>query len=277
VNRRKLTVIVSVVLVVVFFAVVSGLYVYMHRGKGSAPLKSFTQGGSAGSGNSNAISIFAPNDLSIPLQQVTTIFQQENPGTAFQFTLGSSAELQKRIATGQRPDIYIDSTAAIALLKSNANARPASPPAPFGYDFLQLAAGVGNPKGVNGLDVFGGGNLITGICAPELLCGRVGTRALQTAGVNAAPKIVSSNIGELTDGIKSGRIDAVLMLRTELRSVLTATKTIKIAQQPDFRVDYQMVQFNRSAKADPLILWTQGSPSARQALRTSGLLSYWDG
>ena len=102
------------VLVVVFFVVVAGLYVYVHRGKGSSPLKSFIQGGKGGSANSNAVTIYAPNDLSAPLQQVTTTFQQENAGTTFQFTLGSSAELQKRIANGQTPDIYIDSTIAIS-------------------------------------------------------------------------------------------------------------------------------------------------------------------
>jgi hypothetical protein len=42
-------------------------------------------------------------------------------------------------------------------------------PAPFGYDYVQLAVSQGNPKGVNGLDVFGSGNLVTGICASEML------------------------------------------------------------------------------------------------------------
>ena len=272
-RRRKRAVIASVVVVVVVVAVAAGLYAF-HRSSSSSPLKKFVRGGGGG-GDSNAISIYAPSELSKPLQLVTTTFQQENPGTTFQFTLGPSADLKKRMGEGETPNLYIDSSSATAQMPPKA--RPASQPAAFGYDWVQLAVAHGNPKGVHDLGVFGGGDLITGICAPELLCGKAGAQALQGAGVTAAPKVVTSNVGELTDGLKSGRIDAVLLLRTDLRSVLTSIRTPPIPPGSNFRVDYQMLQLRRSGPSDQFIQWVEGSPSARHALRFSGMLSFYDG
>jgi molybdate transport system substrate-binding protein len=156
-----------------------------------------------------------------------------------------------------------------------AKERPTAAPVPFGYDFVQLAVKSGNPKQINGLDVFGAGSpVITGICAPELLCGRADAQALQKAGVNAAPKVVASNVSELTDGVKTGRIDAVLMLRTDLRSVLTSTKNVRIPAE--VRVDYEMAQFRSGGASDLFNTWVQGSPTARNALRFAGMLSFYE-
>ena len=105
-----------------------------------------------------------------------------------------------------------------------------------------------NPKQVNGLDGFGAGSPITtGICAPELLCGRAGAQALERAGVNAAPTVVTSNVDELTDGVKTGRIDAVLALRTDLRRVIDQYQDACDPRTERYRVDYQMPQFRRPA------------------------------
>ena len=37
-----------------------------------------------------------------------------------------------------------------------------------------------------------------------------------------------------------------------------------------------MLQLNNGGRADQFIQWLQGSPSARQILRNSGLLSFYD-
>ena len=69
---------------------------------------------------------------------------------------------------------------------------------------------------------FGPGSAVTtGTCAPELFCGQADARVLQSAGINAAPKVVTSNVNELTEGVKNGSIDAVLLPRTDLRAVIT--------------------------------------------------------
>jgi molybdate transport system substrate-binding protein len=242
--------------------------------RGGSNVVTRTLGGGQ-AGDPNTISIYAPSQLSAVLERITTTFQQEQPGSTFQFTLGPSEDLATRIRGGQKPNLYIDTVDAVGQVPAKDKPSTAAP-APFGYDGLALAVKRNNPKQVKGLDVFGNGSSVTtGICAPELLCGRDATQALQRAGVSAAPSVVTSNVSELTDGLKTGRIDAVFMFRSDLRRVITSITNISIGGA-SIRVDYQMLQLKTGGPADQFIQWLQGSPSARQALKLSGMLSFYE-
>jgi molybdate transport system substrate-binding protein len=274
VKKHKVTVIVvAAVLVLVLAGVGAGMWIVNRTDN---PVETITRGGGGDSTDANTISIYAPTELSKPLERITSTFQQEQPGTTFQFTLGPSSELGTRIRDGQKPSLYIDTTTAIGRVPADAKPSTATPAA-FGYDGVQLAIRRENPKQVKGLDGFGSGSPITtGVCAPSLLCGQAGAQALERAGVKAAPTIVTSNIDELTDGVKSGRIDAVLALRTDLRRVLTSIATPALPASSAYRVDYQMLQLRTGGPGDQFTQWLQGSPSARQVLKLSGLLSFYE-
>ena len=272
VKQHKVAVVVTAALVVLLVAVAAGMYAIKSN---DGPLRTITRSGSGGASDSNTISIYAPNELSKPLERITTTFQQEQPGSTFQFTLGPSEDLSKRISGGQKPSLYIDTVNAIAQVPAKEKLANAAPTA-FGNDSLRLAVKRGNPKQVKGLDVFGNGSSVsTGICAPELLCGRDAAQTLQRAGVRPAPSVVTSNASELTDGVKTGRIDAVLALRTDLRSVITSIASIPMGGAGT-KVDYQMLQLKTGGRGDQFIQWLQGSPSARQILKLSGMLSFYE-
>jgi molybdate transport system substrate-binding protein len=274
VKKPKVAVIVvTAVLVLLLAAVGAGMYI---ANRSDDPVKTITRAGRGEEGQlyRDTISIYAPSELSEPLESITSIYQREQPGTTFQFTLGPSKELAKRIRNGEKPSLYIDAKSAIDQVP--ANARGKAEPTIFGYDGVQLAVMRGNPKGVNNLDGFGGGSTITtGICAPELLCGRAGAHTLERAGVKAAPTMVTTNIDELTEGVKTGRIDAVLALRSDLRRVIRFIETPPAPAQLD-GVDYQILQLRSGGLGEQFVLWLQGSPSARQILRNAGMLSYYE-
>jgi molybdate transport system substrate-binding protein len=272
VKHRKLGVFVGALLVLVVFGAVA--FVFLTRNDSSNVITRTVRGEGGGS-DANTLAIYAPSELSKPLERVTTAFQQENPGTTFQFTLGPSSELAKRIQNGQKPSIYIDATAGVAFV--SAKARPTAAPVAFGNDIAQIAVAKGNPRQVDGLGAFGSGSpLNSGICSPQLLCGRADAEVLQHAGVNAAPKVVTNNIGELTDGVAHGRIDAVLLMRSDLRSVLTSISTLQTPPEASYRVEYQMAQYKTGGPTDQFIQWLQGSPNARHVLRFAGMLSFYD-
>jgi molybdate transport system substrate-binding protein len=266
--KRTVTLVVCVVFALVAILGV-GYAVRRLLDRGNSGLSTKTLGGSGG--ESNAISIYAPNQLSKVLEQVTTAFQQENPGTTFQFTLGPSDELAKRVRDGQKPNLYIDVGSAIDPV--SAKARGTVAPVAFGYDIVQLATMRGNPKQVE-LAAFGNSALNTGICGPELFCGKLDTLVLDGVGVKTTPKVVTNNVGELTDGLKNGQIDAVLLLRTDLRSALANITTPPMPST--FRIDYKMLQLRNGGPANQFIQWVQGSPNARHALRFAGMLSFYD-
>jgi molybdate transport system substrate-binding protein len=276
VKHRKLGVFIGAALVLIVVGAVG--FVFITRNDGSNVITRTVPGagGGGGGGDSNTISIYAPSELSKVLERVTSAFQQERPGTTFQFTLGPTADLAKRIQNGQAPSVYVDTDGAIAKVPSKV--KSAAAPAPFGYDIVQLAVKKGNPKQVNGLNVFSSGSpMTTGICATQLPCGWADALALQRAGVSGAPKVVASNPTELTDGLKSGQIDAILLLRTDLRAVITGISSVAIPPASTIRLDYQMLKLKSGGPADEFFTWMQGSPSARQVLRLAGMLSFYDG
>jgi molybdate transport system substrate-binding protein len=276
-KKRKVTVIVvAAALVLVFAAVGAGLWIVNRTDNPVETITRKAPGGGGGASGSTTISIYAPSELSKTLEGITAAFQLEFPATTFQVTLGPSSELSARIRDGEKPGLYIDTVSAIDQVP--ANSRPkGSAPAAFGYDGVQLAVLRNNPKQVNGLNGFAAGSPITtGICAPELVCGRVGAQALHHVGVNPAPTVVTSNIAELTDGVKTGRIDAVLMLRTDLRRVLTKITNIPIGEA-SIRFDYQMLPLRSDGSEGQFIVWLQGAPSARHALRLAGMLGFYEG
>jgi molybdate transport system substrate-binding protein len=282
VRHRRLAVIVSAALVIIVLGAV--LYVFLTRNDSSNVVTRTVRGaaGAAGAGDgggggdTNTISIYAPSELSKIMERVTTTYQRERPGTTFQFTLGPTADLAERIRNGQTPSIYVDTNGSIAKVPPKVKATAA--PIPFGYDIVQLAVKRGNPKQINGLNAFGSGSpMTTGICATQLPCGWADAQTLQRAGVNAAPKVVAGNPSELTDGVKSGQIDAVLLLRSDLRAAITGISNIAIPPQSIVRVDYQMLKFKTGGPTDEFFNWMQGSPSARQVLRLAGMLSFYDG
>jgi molybdate transport system substrate-binding protein len=271
VQHRKLAILVGSLLIFVVLGALA--YVVLTPNDTSNVITRTVGGGDPE--DPNTLSIYAPSELSKPLERVTTAFQQELPGTTFQFTLGPSSELAKRIQSGEKPSIYIDSAAGVALV--SAKVKPTVAPAPFGYDIVQIAVASGNPKRVDGLGVFANGSPVSsGICAPELLCGRADAQVFERAGVSAAPRVVTNNIGELTDGVAKRRIDAVLLLRSDLRSVLTSIMTLQPPPQAEYRIDYQMAKFRTGGRPDQFIQWLQGSPTARGALRGAGMLSFYD-
>jgi len=267
--RRVVVIAVCAVLVLILLVGVGyGIRRVLDRGGSNVVTRTLGQGQA---GDPNTISIYAPSQLSKPLERITTAFQQEHPGTTFQFTLGPASELAKRIQEGQIPSIYIDSADSLQTVK----ARPTAPPVTFGYDWVQLAVRRGNPKQVRNLDAFGPNSAITtGTCAPDIFCGQADGRVLQSAGVNAAPKVVTSNVTELTTGVANGSIDAVLLPRSDLRAVITLIETPPFPNT--YRIDYQMAQFQGGGPADQFVQWVQTAPTARQTLRFAGLLSYYD-
>jgi molybdate transport system substrate-binding protein len=270
VRNRKALVMGALLVVIVAGAV---LYVLLTRGSDSNVITRTVEGD--GGGDSTTIAIYAPNELSKPLERVTTAFQQERPGTTFQFTLGPTAELTKRIENGEGPSLYIDMQGSLERLP--ARMQPKDAAIPFGYDIVQLAVQAGNPKGVNGLDVFRSGSAqTTGICSTQLPCGYADAQALQRAGVNPTATVVTDNVVELTDGVKAGRIDAVLLLRTDIRPVLTSILDVPIPPESKIRLDYQMAPFRTNGTTTQFITWLQGSPTARDVLRRAGMLSFYD-
>jgi molybdate transport system substrate-binding protein len=277
VRHRKLAILVGVLLVLVFFAGVA--YVVLVRSDDSNVITRTVPGATGGDdgagGDAKTISIYAPSELSKVLELLTTSFQQERPGTTFQYTLGPTNELIARVKGGQKPNLYIDTKAAIDEV--SAGVKPVATPVAFGYDVVQLAVPLGNPKQVSDMSIFAAGSPYTsGLCAQQLPCGVAGAQTLQRAGVNAAPKVTVSNVDELLAGVRGGRVDGALMLRSETRRALARISKVAIPPDDAVRIDYQAAHFGGGGATDEFINWLQGSPTARGVLRTRGLLGFWD-
>jgi len=229
----------------------------------------------AGGGTSGSVDVYAPPELTRVLEQLTTTFQQEFPDVSFAFTFAAGGELGDRIENGREPDVYVDVPGAVEPLSEGDRAE--ADPVDFGSDVLQLVVARGNPKGVGGLDAFGADSpVVAGLCEDDVACGYAGAGTVQASGVTPTPDVLAPTGAELLEILVAGRADAALVFRTDARSYLSRLTNVPIPPDRVVTINYQMVLMTNSEPGRAFFDWVQTSQSARQVLRTRGLLSFYD-
>jgi molybdate transport system substrate-binding protein len=228
----------------------------------------------AGAGTSGGIDVYAPPELTRGLEQLTTAFQQEFPGVSFAFTFAAGGELRDRIQDGEEPDLYISTSGDVAPVAEGDRAE--AEPVDFGSDRLQLVVARGNPKGVGGLEVFGADSpVVAGLCEEDVACGYAGAGTVQASGVTPAPDVLAPSGAELLEIIVGGRADAGLVFRSDARNYLSKITHVRIPPERAVTINYEMLLMTDSEAARAFFDWIQTAESARQVLRTRGLLSFY--
>ncbi|MGH8984411.1 MAG: molybdate ABC transporter substrate-binding protein [Acidimicrobiia bacterium] len=237
-----------------------------------------TTGGGAGTGGggntSGGVDLYAPPELTRALEQLTTTYEEQFPGTSFAFTFAASEELQNRVEGDEEPDIYVNTANLIGPVAGSDQAE--GEVVEVGSDVMQLIVARGNPKGVDGLTVFGPDSpIVAGLCEQNAPCGYAAAGLLASAGVTPSPDVLSPSGPELLETILGGRADAGLMFRTDARSRLRRISTVSTPPESAVEISYQMLLMKDNEPARAFVEWVRTSESARQVLRARGLLGFY--
>ena len=210
-------------------------------------------GSSSGSSDSSSesvaaapttIRVLAASSLASVLPDLVDGFRREYPGVTVETSTGASTALVEQVRAGVGADVVLTadrSTADAAADAVDGNADAAdgngaagdrseeAAPEPFATNTLVIAVPAGNPGEVDGLDALSDPDLLVGLCAPQVPCGRYARQLLADAGVSAAVDTEEPDARSLMAKITSGDLDAGLVYRTD---VLAAGPTALVVAVP---------------------------------------------
>jgi molybdate transport system substrate-binding protein len=170
-------------------------------------------------GNSATVSgeiiVFAAASLTDAFTELGSRFEDDHPGTTVTFNFGGSSALAAQIADGAPVDVF--ASAASKNMDQVVEAGAVSgEPAVFVRNRLRIAVPAGNPAGITGLADFAEEKRTIALCAEQVPCGAAARRALDAAGVTAAPDTLEQDVRAVLTKVRLGEVDAALVYRTDV-------------------------------------------------------------
>jgi molybdate transport system substrate-binding protein len=191
------------------------------------------------------ITVFAAASLSDAFGEVGTAFEEANPGTTVTFNFGASSALATQIGEGAPADVFApaDTTQMDEVVESGATGQR---PQPFATNVLQIAVPAGNPGGVTGLADFAEDDLLIGLCAEEVPCGRFGRQVLTQAAVTPAVDTDETDVRALLTKLEAGELDAGIVYRTDVLAADGSVEGVDIPADQNVVASYPIAALGES-------------------------------
>lgn len=167
------------------------------------------------SGLSGTLKIDAAASLKKTFDQLSAIFERENPKVEVVISYDGSAVLATQLIGGAPVDVF-----ASADNKNMAKVIDqkviTSKPVEFATNTLQIAVARGNPKKITSLKDLTASGLNVDLCAVAQPCGAAAATALAAAGVTVRPISQESSVTAVLTKVESGDADAGLIYKTDV-------------------------------------------------------------
>lgn len=159
------------------------------------------------------LTVFAASSLSELGDALASAYARDTPGVTLTFNYAGSQDLVRQVEQGAAADVIVtadEESIAPLGIEATAVARNA----------LVLALADGNPAGVAGVEDLAREGVRTGMCAPEVPCGRLANEALAAADVEPASATEENNVKAVLTKLTTGQVDAGFVYATDARGVL---------------------------------------------------------
>ena len=173
------------------------------------------------------VRVLAASSLADVLPDLVAGFRKGRPDVAVETSTGASSALVEQVKAGVAADVVLTADRATA---DAANLAGAVAPEPFATNSMVIAVPAGNPGNVLGLTDLEHPDLLVGLCAPQVPCGKYARQLLKDAGVTASVDTEEPDARSLMAKVASGDLDAGLVYRTD---VLAAGPTALEVNVPD--------------------------------------------
>ncbi|CAN5691340.1 molybdate ABC transporter substrate-binding protein [soil metagenome] len=207
-----------------------------------------TTGGAAVSTLEGTLTVLAAASLTDAFGALALLFELAHPGVIVELNFGPSSGLREQILNGAPADVFASADPSNMDQLVDAGAAPA--PEVFATNQLQIAVPPGNPAGVSGLADFADDDLLVGLCAEEVPCGRFAREALANAGVTPALDTNAPDVRALLTQIESGDLDAGLVYRTDVLAAGDTVEGIDLPADQNVTADYPIARLSEAADVE---------------------------
>ena len=205
-------------------------------------------------------------DLEAVTEQLGKTFTDTRRGATFRYVVDSPENIERRIADGYRPSLWIDTVASIGTVAGDPKAQGA--PTEFGETPLWMVvhedAGIVPPPTI---DVFGSDTEPpTGLCVATVACGAGARLAIEGAGVTPAPDLEAASSDDLIQAIVNREVDVAMLYRPDAARIGSVTDHIPLSDPTVGLLRYQTIAFGRAPVAAEFQRWVTSSPAASEIL-----------
>lgn len=166
-------------------------------------------------GDADTALVFAPSSLA-PFEAELDAALIESGIGPVEWVFAGSQSLVAQLIDGAPADVLITADAA-TFARANAAGVTWDDGRNLVANRLVLAVAPGNPGGVSSLDDLGRRDLLVGVCAPEVPCGRLAVAATNgRVAIDADTE--EANVRALTTKLSAGELDVGLVYRTDARA-----------------------------------------------------------
>jgi molybdate transport system substrate-binding protein len=195
------------------------------------------------------VTVFAAASLTEAFTALGEAFEATAPGVTVQFSFGPSSELATQIAEGAPADVLASADERTMDAAVDAGSIEGDPTA-FATNRMEIAVPDGNPGGVDSLADLADADLMIGLCAADVPCGRLARQALDRAGVQASVDTDEADVRALLAKVASGDLDAGLVYRTDVRSAEEDVDGIALPDDRQVVTRYPIAPVRASAHPD---------------------------
>ena len=214
------------------------------------------------------LTVWAPQTLKRAMPDVEAAFEEQHGDIPVEVTVTESAIIEQRLASGERPDVLIETKDAMdAVVSEDSSLEPAL----VGDDAMAIVVIRDNPAGVEDLTVFGDSPVRTAVCEEATPCGQGASAVLDQAGIVADPDKVLDGWLPVADAIVNDDVDAGLLYRTEYITKLRRISVVPLPAGITQVVEYYAAAMTDDGDADTFVDWLADSEEASAVLKTRGL------
>jgi molybdate transport system substrate-binding protein len=199
----------------------------------------------SGSSRDGGLLVLAAASLTDAFMDMERAFESANPDIDVEVAFGASSTLREQILEGAPAGVF--ASADLENMAAVADAGLASGPRVFARNELAIAVPAGNPAAVRGLEDFARHDLVLGLCAAQVPCGRYARRVLAAAGIDAAPDTDEPTVRSLLTKIEAGEVDAGLVYRTDVAAAVV--DGIEIPSSRDDAAEYAIAVLEGAPEA----------------------------
>lgn len=195
------------------------------------------------------LTVLAAASLTDAFTDVAGAFEDAHPGTEVALDFAASSALREQVLAGAPADVFAAADQREVEALADAGALDGRP-TPFAANVLVLAVPPGNPGAVTRLGDLARTDLLVGLCAPEVPCGRLAREVLTRAGVEAAVDTEAPDVRALRTQVASGDLDVGVVYRTEVAAGGGDVEGVAIAEADDLPARYPIAVLDEAEDAD---------------------------
>lgn len=210
-------------------------------GLGAAVLLAAACGDDGGSGD---LTVFAAASLTDAFSELADAFEDDHPGVAVALGFAGSSSLREQILAGAPADVL--AAADEASVQAIVDAGEAEGSVVFARNRVQLAVPRGNPEGVTSLEDLARDDLLVGLCAEPVPCGRLARDALRAADVDAAVDTEEPDVRALLTKVAEGELDAGIVYETDVVAADGEVEVVDIPTANDVTARYPITVLERT-------------------------------